>query len=328
MGQQPGTPVDLCNLALDSIGQAPITSILAPGTPTEDICARWYDEIRREVLRDFIFNFARKPAMLQSGTPPVVHPDYATAFMLPSDNIRLLTIGDRRLYGGNTPTDFFDVALGWLYTDGNIGSAQTLSPQGFALTAVYRSGETYLGVQVPAGTTVVLLTGATPVYGIQYTLNNVLGTVQLNGNTYLVKAGLLGANPVFFLQTTAGQNFDSSAYGAYISGGGVTVAYVPPAISTTTQTGLQIEYIYDAVLVGQFDPSFNKVLYYRLAEAMSPKFRVPEKTLDRLARWLEKAELKASAISGQEKPPRRVQRSRVRDVRRSGGIYRNNTVIG
>ena len=43
---------------------------------------------------------------------------------------------------------------------------------------------------------------------------------------------------------------------------------------------------------------------------------------------LRNAELAAAAVSGQEKPPIRVQRSRIRDVRRSGGIFRNNTVIG
>lgn len=218
MGQQPSTAVDICNLALDAIGQAPISSILAPQTPSEDICARWYDEVRRETLRDFIFNFARKPAVLVSATPPVVDPSFVNAYPLPRDFIRLLTIGDRVLYGGNVPTQFFNVAQGFIYADNTITPSQST-------------------------------------------------------------------------------------------------------------TGLQIEYIYDAVLVPYFDASFNKVLYLRLGKAVSRKFKVPKDKMDELKEDLKEAEMKAAAISGQEKPVRRVQRSRVRDVRRSGGIFRNNTVI-
>lgn len=219
MGQQPGTPVDVCNLALAACGQMPITSILAPQTPNEDMGAMWYDQVRRETLRDFIFNFSRKPLTLYSGTPPIVDPQFAAAFALPADMVRLLTIGDRLLYGGNTPTQFYNIAGGWLYCD------NTITP-------------------------------------------------------------------------------DLSAQ------------------------GLLIEYIFDAALVPLFDPSFVKVLYLRLAAGpFARKLKLPKAVRDDLKSDLAEAELRAAAISGQEKPVRRVQRSRVRDVRRSGGIFRNNTVI-
>ncbi len=218
MGLQPATPVDICNLALDAIGQAPISSILAPQTPSEDICARWYDQDRRRALRDYIFNFSRKPAVLTAGTPPVVDPSYANAYPVPVDMIRLLTIGDRLLYGGNTPTQFFNLAAGWLYCDNTITPQQSI-------------------------------------------------------------------------------------------------------------TGLQIEYIFDAVNVALFDPDYVQVLALRLAKSISRKFKLTDSVKKDLNADLEIAEMKAAAISGQEKPVRRVQRSRVRDVRRSGGIFRNNTVI-
>lgn len=218
MGQQPSSAVDVCNLALDAVGQAPIASILAPQTPSEDICARWYDHTRRKTLRDYIFNFARKPALLASAKPPVTDPGFANAYALPPDFIRLLTIGDRLLYGGNVPTQLFNVAQGFIYCD----------------------------------------------------------------NTAMPDVGV---------------------------------------------TGLQIEYIYDAVLVPAFDPDFVEVLALRLGKAISRKFKLSEASKKSLEDDLEEAEMKAAAISGQEKPVRRVQRSRVRDVRRSNGIFTNNTVI-
>jgi hypothetical protein len=219
MGQQPGTPVDVCNLALQACGQTTrITSILAPQTPLEDMGADWYDQTRREALREYIFNFARRPVTLYVGTPPIVDPQFATAYLLPLDQLRLLTIGDRLLYGGNTPTDFYNIADGWLYLDA--------------------------------------------------------------------------------------------------------------AVTPDAADGVPIEYIYDAVTVAKFDPCFVEVLYLRLAQRFARPLKAPKSTRDDIVEALAKAELKAAAISGQEKPLRRVQRSRVRDVRRSGGIFRNNTIIG
>ena len=215
--QPPASPVDICNLALDRLGQGTIASILAPTVPMEDICARWYDQTRRELLREYIFNFARKPAILTVNVNAPSHPDFATGYNLPVDLIRLLTIGDRILYGGNTPTQFFTISDGILYDDGN----------------------------------------------------------------------------------------------------------TDPAVA-----GLQIEYIYDAVTVAKFDSLFIKVLTLQLADNMSGKFKgVSAKALEKLTADLREAHLKAAAVSGQEKPPRRVQRSRLRDVRRSGGIFTDVTRI-
>lgn len=215
--QPPSSPVDICNLALDRLGQGSIASILAPSKPEEDICARWYDQTRRELLREYIFNFARKPAVLTANANAPTHPDFATGYNLPVDLVRLLTIGDRILYGGNTPTQFFTISDGILYDDDN----------------------------------------------------------------------------------------------------------TDPAVA-----GLQIEYIYDAVTVVKFDSLFVKVLTLQLADNMSGKFKgISAKALEKLSMDLKEAHLKAAAVSGQEKPPRRIQRSRLRDVRRSGGIFNDATRI-
>lgn len=213
--QPPASPVDICNLALDRLGQGSIASILAPSKPEEDICARWYDQTRRELLRAYIFNFARKPAILTANADAPTHPDFSTGYNLPVDLIRLLTIGDRVI--GTTQTQFFTISDGVLYDDDN----------------------------------------------------------------------------------------------------------TDPAVA-----GLQIEYIFDAVTVAKFDSLFVRVMTLQLADNMAGKFKgISSKTMEKLAHDLEVAHLKAAAISGQEKPLRRIQRSRLRDVRRSGGIFNDVTRI-
>lgn len=223
MSQAPGTAVDICNLALDRIGQNSAVNIDTPTTPSEDVCARHYDQTRRELLREYIFNFARKPVILTVNPNAPTHPEFVNGYNLPNDFVRLLTIGDRILYGGNTPSVFYDISDGVLYCDDRT-----------ALT-------------------------------------------DSNGD------------PI---------------------------------------TGLQIKYIFDAVVVPKFDSLFIKVFKLQLASNIAYKFTLKASLKTDLEEELKAAHLKAAAISGQEKPPVRVQRSRLRDVRRSGGIFRNNTVIG
>jgi hypothetical protein len=91
--------------------------------------------------------------------------------------------------------------------------------------------------------------------------------------------------------------------------------------------GLRVEYIFDAVTVPLFDSLFVNVLARQLARNIAYKFTLKSSLVKDLESALAGAHLKAAAVSGQEKPPRRIQRSRIRDVRRSGGIFRNNTVI-
>ena len=326
---QPTASVDICNLALDAIGQLPISSILNPTTQTEDICARQYDPTRRQVLREFIFNFARKTTQLVKTANAPTHPEFVNGYSLPNDFIRLLTLGDRVLYGGNIPTQFFDFSAGYLYCDDLTDQGTNVNTPApvLAITAIYRSGDVVSGITVPAGQTVVAVTGGTPIPGAEYLAGTVGGSTQANGNTYQIVAGMLSSLAVYFLQTSAGQNFDSSAWGAYTTGGTLTPTYVPPT-STSTAVGLEMGYIFDAQNVQQFDPLFINVLALQLAQNISVKFTLRPSAVDKLEARLHNARLEAAAIAGQEKPPRRVQRSRIRDVRRSGGIFRNNTIIG
>lgn len=92
----PTSAVDVCNLALDLLKQDAITSIDAPTGGTDVICARWYDHVRRAVLRKHPWNFAGTRATLAANaTAPAF--GYSQAYDLPNDFIRLLTIGDDTL---------------------------------------------------------------------------------------------------------------------------------------------------------------------------------------------------------------------------------------
>jgi len=90
----PASPVDICNLALDDLKQAPITNILTPTTSTEFICSRNYDTERRAALAAHPWRFAIKRIQL---TPnPVTDPlfGYLYAYDLPVDYIRMVSVGD------------------------------------------------------------------------------------------------------------------------------------------------------------------------------------------------------------------------------------------
>jgi len=88
-----------------------------------------------------------------------------------------------------------------------------------------------------------------------------------------------------------------------------------------------ITYIYDAKTISSYDPLFIDVLTLELAAAMAYKFTLKPSLVAALKRDLEDAQLSASAVAGQEKPPRRIQRSRIRAVRRFGYYSSDNTRI-
>jgi hypothetical protein len=325
---QPTASVDIANLALDLLAQDPVVSIVNPSVVAADILARWYDQIRRLLLRKYIFNFARKVILLTPSANAPAHPEFVNGYALPVDLVRILKLGDRILYGGAIPTQLFDFSQGYLYCDNltDQGVSAEISAPTLQITAIYRSGDTYLGTVVPVGSTVVAIASGTPIVGGQYQISSVLGATQANGNVYQIVPGLLGANAVYFLQTAGGQNFDSSAWAPYISGGYAASVYTPPG-SLTNPTGLELSYTYDAKNVLQFDPAFIDVLAATLAVRTCKKITGKNPSQD-LVSELRNAEVVAAAIAGQEKPPVRVQTSRIRNVRRAGGIYNNNTVIG
>lgn len=90
----PSAAVDICNLALDYLGQQPISSIEVPESQTEEIMARWYDHTRQICLREYVWNFATKYQVIpRTGAGSAYFVD---AYSKPNDFIRLLGIGERR----------------------------------------------------------------------------------------------------------------------------------------------------------------------------------------------------------------------------------------
>lgn len=110
------TQIDICNKALDLLGQAAdIGNIEHPTTENEQICARWYWDTLDYVLRRYVWNFAIARKILprdEQATPPF---DYSDAYKLPSDNLRILAINGREDLGELD----YDLAGGYLLLNNN-----------------------------------------------------------------------------------------------------------------------------------------------------------------------------------------------------------------
>jgi hypothetical protein len=85
--------VEICNLALSLINAGTVADITTnPQTPEELECQRWYDTVRRSILRKYVWNFAKKRTTIsRTGTPSF---DFADKYTLPIDYIRLLNFGN------------------------------------------------------------------------------------------------------------------------------------------------------------------------------------------------------------------------------------------
>lgn len=84
--------VDVCNKALDKLGQLPITS-LDDGTKPANLCKRNWEIVRDQVLRSHPWNFAIKRTTLSpSNTPPSWGFQYQSP--LPADCLRVIEIRD------------------------------------------------------------------------------------------------------------------------------------------------------------------------------------------------------------------------------------------
>ena len=84
--------VDICNLALDHLNETAIQDIDSPSSRVEEICSRWYDNVRLACLRNHPWNFATKRALLAAlSTGPAF--GYENQYQLPNDYIQLVSIG-------------------------------------------------------------------------------------------------------------------------------------------------------------------------------------------------------------------------------------------
>lgn len=89
----PTSPVEICNIAADLCGERAISSISPPSTETEKLFARHYDEQRQQLLRQGVWNFAATRMLISRNTTDPEF-DYADAYDLPVDCLRVLSVGD------------------------------------------------------------------------------------------------------------------------------------------------------------------------------------------------------------------------------------------
>lgn len=84
-------------------------------------------------------------------------------------------------------------------------------------------------------------------------------------------------------------------------------------------TDLNIRYVYDAQIVQKFDPLFLSLFILELAIALAPKYSGTENRQAALVKMQQEALAEAKSVDGQERPPRRKQRSKWLESRRGLG---------
>jgi len=90
----PSSKADICNLALDYLGQdSTIASIDNPQNRNEIIFSHHYDLVRQTLLRSYAFSFAWTEATLAQTEGQTQ--DYKEGFLLPSDCLRLMRLGSQ-----------------------------------------------------------------------------------------------------------------------------------------------------------------------------------------------------------------------------------------
>lgn len=84
--------VEICNRALNAIGQAAITA-LDEGTPRADLCNRLYTDLRDELLQDHPWNFAlRREVSAALTSEPAFEWTYEYAF--PTNAVRIISVNE------------------------------------------------------------------------------------------------------------------------------------------------------------------------------------------------------------------------------------------
>lgn len=85
-------------------------------------------------------------------------------------------------------------------------------------------------------------------------------------------------------------------------------------------TTIYVRYVFDQKIVTKFDPLFIDLFALNLAIRVARKFGATEAKIKTLIELQQEALTLATAIDGQERPPRRVQQSKFARSRRGGGV--------
>jgi hypothetical protein len=93
---RPNSDVAICNLALDLIKEATITTLSSPTDKTSSLCGRWYPVERESTLAAYNWNFALKSRAIQRGGTPEVS-DYPDYYPFPNDYLKLRAIANPKI---------------------------------------------------------------------------------------------------------------------------------------------------------------------------------------------------------------------------------------
>lgn len=356
------SPTDICNLALDILKQENIDDIDDTDDNLAVLCARHYDDVRRQVLRAHPWNFAK--------TEKVISVD--------------------ELIDGDTGTDDGDMS-----DNGGLSAAfdedyNKLSEDCAALLTAEAGGPAYIGKDWGAGTTKIV-TGFR-LYGSNnqgfIATDYPLVTLTLQGSnddstwTDLAEVTTQDSNSVKVIE-----HDDVTITSAYryhqvkITHGGDTAraiyvaqcefyenghlkpidfddAYLLPSdfirlvsvgdimqgtknnaydirsladggtyrkyicLNNSNSDSLTIMYIRNVTTVTQFDSLFIKLFSIELAKAIGTRLTLKPSIWAEIKNMLNETKLEARGIDGQERPPVRIRNSKILNARKYA--FRNN----
>ena len=113
----PTTGAQICNLALARIGQAPVSDIDTPTTSVEEFLSVQYPQTRQAALREYVFSFARRLAVLPSTDDIEPAFGYSAAYHKPAGFIRFLGLGDTSFRNGDLPPNVVRLSEVYIFTD-------------------------------------------------------------------------------------------------------------------------------------------------------------------------------------------------------------------
>lgn len=86
--------------------------------------------------------------------------------------------------------------------------------------------------------------------------------------------------------------------------------------TATNSSALNMRYIFDQETIIKWDPLAIDVLVFNLALKLAPQYKSAPRAINNIKEMLREVKSEAKAIDGQERPPRRIQRSRFIRARR------------
>lgn len=86
---------------------------------------------------------------------------------------------------------------------------------------------------------------------------------------------------------------------------------------------LPVVYVYDFKITSKFSPKFVTAMSYKLAAFMAYELTGNANLVEAMEAQFERAITQASSVAGQNRPPMRIEKSRIGEARRNLGRYRN-----